>query len=388
MFASDLSASGFYSLAPSSEALEESLHFPEVRAQFDILPWKKEGFPYVFAMQVIQNKFQLVVFDIQKESAKKYLEIPLTGKLEKDRVALHRLSDLVQRDLFGIEGIASNKIIYSKRLKTDEGWSSEIWVCDADGFNDRAVISEKGYCVSPSFFPSQSEDFFYISFQEGQSKVYRSSTHKTVGEPMISLRGNHVLASMSPKRDQIAFICDAAGRPDLFVQNLDSRGKMVGKARQLFSAQRSTQASPTYSPDGKQIAFVSDKDGSPRIYVMDVASPKETKRPNPRLLTKANRENTSPSWSLDGKKLSYSAKVDGIRQIWLYDFATEQEKMITTGPENKENPSWAPDHIHLIYNTESDDQSELYRIHIGTRESLQISKGPGQKRFANLSSQE
>lgn len=381
----DLNSNGCASVVSINDSLEDVLNWSDIRSKFDLSIWKKESISYVVAIQIFLNRFQCTVFDIAKGSSKKYGEFPITGKLDVDRQHIHRLADTMHKDLFGVEGIASLKILYSKRGKIEDGWNSDIWVCDSDGANARPIISDQGYCLSPGFFPpeiSPAKEFYYVSFQEGQSKIYRSALNASSGVPMISLRGNQALPAINKKGTQIAFISDVAGRPDLFIQNLDNQGKMVGKARQLFSAPRATQASSTYSPDGKQIAFVSDKDGPPRIYVIDVTTPKDTKRVIPRLITKINRENTSPSWSPDGKKLAYSAKVEGIRQIWIYDFATQEEKPVTSGPENKENPSWAPDNLHLIYNTESDDRCSLYRVHMNQRESILISKGSDQDRFA------
>jgi len=371
----DLNHNGFSSVLEVSENLEESLSWPDVRARFDVSSWKKRRVSYVCTAQIVQNRLQLIVFNIQKESSKKYPDIQLTGKLEIDRAEIHHLTDAVQKDLFGVQGIASLKILYSHKSSGLNGWDSEIWMCDADGANTVPLVQHLGYCVSPGFFPGKN-GFYYVSFRGGQSKIYRSS-----GEEMIALRGSQALPSINAQGNQIAFITDVAGRPDLFVQNLDPQGKMVGKARQLFSAPRATQASPTYSPDGKQIAFVSDKDGVPRIYVLDVLGKKSTDKVAPRLLTKMHRENTSPSWSPDGLKIAYSAKVDGVRQIWVYDFSSQTETPITTGKEHKENPVWAPDNCHLIYNTESDDQCELYRVHVVQKEPMQISTGPGLKRF-------
>ena len=381
----DFNTNGFSAVAPTRENLEEKMKWPDIRAEFELEPWKKEQISYVLAVQVFQNRLQLTAFNIQNGTSKKYPDFPLTGKIEEDRSLVHRLADGVQKDLFGTEGIASLKILYSARQKEGDQWVSEIWTCDSDGANARQITAEKGYCLSPGFFPSsmsREKEFYYISFQQGQSKIYRSSLNQTEGELMVSLRGSQALPAINKKGSQMAFITDAAGRPDLFIQNLDGKGKMAGKARQLYSAPRATQASPTFSPDGKKIAFVSDKDGPPRIYLLDVSSPKETKKASPHLLTRKNRENTSPCWSSDGAKLAYSAKVDGVRQIWIYDFATDEEIQLTSGPENKENPSWAPDSLHLVYNTESDDICELYLIHLNQGEPILISKGPDQKRFA------
>lgn len=377
----DLNASGYCTVVPREDAFEETFHFPDVRSSFDVTLWKKEKITFCLAGSVSQNKLELTAFNIEQGTSKKYSSIPL------ERQAIHRLADAIQKDLFGKEGIASLKLIYTLRTKngTEKGrdWLSEVWISDSDGYNARQVTSEKSYCLSPYFLPNSANEFFYVSEKNGQSKIYRASLEKPNGELMVDLRGNQALAALSKKGTQMAFITDVAGRPDLFVQNLDDRGRMIGKARQLFSAPRATQATPTFSPDGKQIAFVSDKDGPPRIYVLSAVETKNKQRQQPRLLTKKNRENTSPSWSPDGTKLAYSAKVDGVRQIWIYDFLTEEEIPLTTGTQNKENPSWAPDSFHLVYNTESDDICELYMVHLNQGDPIQISKGPEQKRFAS-----
>jgi len=385
----DLHNGGYASVAPINQELEDLLNWSDLRKQFKLEKWAKEKFSYVFAIEVSMQQCSLTAFDIEQGTSKKYPPISLSGKLETDSRTIHRLADAIQQDVFGVEGIASLRILYAQREKNKESdglpWLSEIWICDSDGANARQLTHEKGYCLSPVFLPKVGEDpeFIYVFNNEGQSKIYRSCLSRPQGLPSISLRGNQALPAVSKKGNQIAFITDVAGRPDLFLQSLDSKRQMFGKARQIYSSPRATQASPTFSPDGKRIAFVSDKDGPPRIYLIDILNPKETKRAKPFLLTTKNRENTSPAWSPDGKKLAYSAKVDGVRQIWIYDFASEEEKQLTTGPETKENPAWAPDSIHLIYNTETDGNSELYLINLLQSDPVQISKGPGQKRFAS-----
>jgi TolB protein len=374
----DLNASGFCATLPTRYDLENSFASSE---KFNFLLWRKEKIPFCFSLNVAQNRLELTAYNIEKGTLKKYPSVAL------ERQAIHKLADMLQKDLFGKEGIASLKLIYTNRTKnqTAKGleWLSEIWVCDADGENARQITTEKSYCLSPYFISPNSDEFFYVSEKSGQSKIYKASLSKPKGELLIDLKGNQALPSFSKKGLQMAFITDVAGRPDLFLQAFNSKGAVIGKARQLFSAPRATQATPTFSPDGKQIAFVSDKDGPPRIYVMNVGTPKDIKQPRPRLLTKKNRENTSPSWSFDGTKLAYSAKVDGVRQIWIYDFLTDQETQLTRGAENKENPSWAPDSFHLVYNTESEESCELYLIHLNQCEPIRINNKTGQKRFAS-----
>src|SRR3990167_4433345 len=117
IFAFDLNTNGFTTTLPKSQAYEEQLRWPDVRDHFNIGVWKKEQIPYVLTIQVFQNRFELIVFDIAKGSSKKYPDCPLTGRLEEDRKKIHRLADTVQKDLFGVEGIASLRILYSQRQK-------------------------------------------------------------------------------------------------------------------------------------------------------------------------------------------------------------------------------------------------------------------------------
>lgn len=370
VLAFDFRAGGFFSLMPLAEG----------EAEFSKLPSSS----YALRGEIARKKMRFSLFDASKGTWKRYPDIPFSGSLEKDRKELHKLADQIHRDLFGVEGIASCQILYSQRspfLSLEER-HSEIWISDADGANGKRLTSEKGYCLSPTFFPrSSSGAYLFVSFDGGQSKIYCAHLGGPEKELFLRLRGSQILPALSSDGRLLAFISDAAGRPDLFLQKLGPSGEKIGKPRQIFSAPRATQASPTFSPKGTQVAFVSDKDGSPRIYLLDLIDPQETKKVHPLLLTKRNRENTSPAWSPDGTKLAYSAKVDGLRQIWIYDFATGEETPLTTGEGMKENPSWAPDSLHLVYNTESEESCELFLINLRSPEPLRISQGNGLKRF-------
>ncbi len=369
----DFNVGGFATVLPSRNEWEK---------EFDQALWKREKVPYVVAITATDNALHATLFDIERSTSKRYSNIPLTGQIAVDRKAMHALADQMQGDVFGSQGIASLRLIYSERKKQKNEWQSDLWIQDADGANRKQATLDHTYCITPSFFPHtaglKDPPFYFVSYKGGQSKIYAASLNKKP-QPLIELRGNQLLPAMNAKATQMAFIGDAAGRADLFLQTFDPQGQAVGKSRQLYSAPRATQASPTFSPDGKRVAFVSDKDGPPRIYWMDL----EAKRARPQLITLKNRENISPAWSPDGKKLAFSAKSDGVRQIWIYDFETGEETALTTGPENKENPAWAPDNLHLAFNTDVNEEGQLFLIDLNAKKAVQISQGAGQKRFAS-----
>ncbi len=379
----DLNYNGKTRVAQRAPAKEQQLLQKDKMAAFNMVKWKEFGIPYVVVGHINNHSLNVSLFITETGSLKHFQDIPLTGDMLQDRRQIHRLADGIYKALFQTDGIAATRILYAVQHKNPKAdgsqWVSEIWECDWDGASARQITKEGSYSVSPVALPHKSDKFLYVSYKLGQPKIYLASTHEGVGKKIVDLRGNQLLPAVSPRRDKIAFICDAGGRTDLFLQAFNPEKGEVGKPVQLFSYPHSTQASPTFSPDGQKLAFVSDKDGSPRIYV--IATNQIGKRPAPVLITKQNSESSCPSWSPDGSKLAYSAKTNGVRQIWIYDFETKEEKQLTSGSGHKENPSWAQDSLHLVFNSTDASSSELYVINLNQPEAVKISKGPGKKHF-------
>lgn len=389
VLAFDLNYNGSTKVLPFSEQKEKQLALKEHKEAFSPSVWKNLGAAYTVKLTLSGKNLSAYVFSVQSVSLKHFADIPLTGDLNQDRKQIHRLADSIHKALFDKEGVASFRILYAMQLKescADKGaWVSEIWECDWDGNNARQITRECSYCVTPVFvpsnakFPGANDRFLYVSYKLGQPKIFLASLKEGVGRRLVDLRGNQLLPAISPQRDKVAFICDAGGRSDLFLQPFNPQNGEVGKPVQLFSYPHSTQASPTFSPDGSKVAFVSDKDGQMRIYVIPVAS--SGKRADAVLITKQNRENSCPSWSPDGRKLAYSAKTNGVRQIWIYDFASKEERQLTAGAGNKENPVWAPDSLHLVFNSTDASSSELYIVNLNQPEAIKITKGQGKKHY-------
>ncbi|MBN1915116.1 MAG: Tol-Pal system protein TolB [Parachlamydiales bacterium] len=380
----DLTQSGRFHVVKTDSDKEIALDQIDNNRQW----WKAHNIAYVVKIKAEVNRLKIFLFDFQDNKSSSELDVVLSGEISRDRGHIHALSDRIVYFFTQQPGIAATKILYTLRKedrRDSKKWSSEVWICDYDGHNAQKVIEEEGYCVTPLFVPNKKyalrQPFLYVSYREGQPKIYHSFLDAHSGRPLLSLPGNQLLPSISPNADKIAFVSDAAGRPDLFMQYYDSNGHPKGKPLQLFSFARATQASSSFSPDGKMLAFVSDKDGSPRIYMLKVPESPSGSRPSVHLITKKNRDNVTPAWSYDGKKIAYSAKTNGVRQIWIYDFETEEEQQLTTDGYNKENPVWAYDNFHIIYNSEDYLSSELFMINLHNPRAQKISHGPGRKRF-------
>lgn len=363
--------------------LEKILLFDLNQAGYFFQVFEKGGKAHFVLTPVLaKNQLRLDFLKVYSSREQSLPAVFLKGDLAFDRRQVHKLASSFLESALGRKSFFQSRILYSVREEKEPGkWTSEIWMSDWDGGNEQRITFENNYCVHPQFL---SKDLFlYVSYKTGFPKLYSSSFKTGESKPFVVLRGNQLLPALSKNRKLLTFISDAAGRPDLFMQLLDSNFKPQKKPVQIFSFPRATQASSTFSPDGKQLAFVSDKDGTPRIYLIDLLENlQKRKRPKARLLTIKNRGNVSPSWSSDGKKIAYSAKTEEVKQIWMYDFETKKEKQLTFDGKDKENPYFALDNLNIVYNTENKDEAELYLINIKSLKPVKITSGPGRKRFA------
>lgn len=350
--------------------------------------WQAKNVYYVVKVRVKDKAISAAILMVNSKTVKSTEGLPLRGNLGEDRRQVHLLADTIHKAIFGTDGVASTKIVYTMKIqepKTNK-WISEVWEADYDGKNARQVTTGDNFCVTPVHIPPKpgfaSGSLLFVSYKIGQPKIYLASLKDGVGRRVSKLRGNQLTPAISRQRDKIAFVSDVAGNPDLFLQPFNAEGGGVEKPVQLSSAKKATHSSPTFSPDGNRIAYVCDKDGSPKIYILDISNPNlKPKDLKPTLLTKYNKENSAPSWSPDGSKIAYCAKTNGVRQIWIYDFETKREIQITQGSGNKENPVWAPNSLHLVFNSTGGESSELFLINLNQQEAVKITSGAGQKRY-------
>jgi len=383
----DLSHNGMTYLVKPSQEMAKASHPESFENLGDVQQWNALKVHYVIKPRIQNKQLAVRMLSVNNGTGKALDGIALTGNLAQDRRQIHLIADKIHQALFGNEGIASTRIIYTlKRNAATKDPSSDIWEADYDGFNARQVLTNAGYCVTPLYVPPKSGgaagSICFVSYKTGQPKIYFSSLGKGEPQRFSLLSGNQLMPSLSRQRNKIAFISDVTGNPDLFLQEFDPEQGPIGKPRQIYATHQATQGSPTFSPDGKSIAFVTNKDGSPRIYIMDIPTPDmRLKDIKANLISKANRENSAPSWSPDGTKLAYCAMTNGVRQIWIYDFLKRQEWQLTQGGTHKENPSWAPNNLHLVFNSTGNDVSELYLINLNQSNATKISAGAGEKRF-------
>jgi TolB protein len=343
----------------------------------------------VKAFAIITGKFEAgqLQLEVREVNSGKTTRFGFTADEQKFRHQVHELSDTIHKAFFGIPGIAATRILYTRKDRAaNNDFTGDIWIADYDGKGVKKLTSQNALCVTPSFIPpvpgKLGKDYLYVCYKSGPPRIFHATTDGGNGQRILTMGGNQLMPELSRSRDKLAFVSDAAGNPDLFLQAFDPAKGTTGKARQIYSVPYATQASPTFSPDGSKIAFVSNKDGNPRIYLMDI--PPEGMKQNQiktELLVKRAGAATAPQWAPDGSKIAYTLNTEGVRQIWVYDLNTGENKQVTSGPYDKENPTWAPNALHLAYNLQKGDICDIYMLNINELRPIQLTKGPGEKKY-------
>lgn len=220
---------------------------------YNKLAWKAQGVTHFISAEIVDKKFEVKALNTTTGSLKSFAPIPLSGVLAKDKKIIHHLADAVIKALFEEEGICSTRILYSYQLNSETGgsknWKAEIWECDWDGGNARQITKDGSYAVTPAAIPplkGGNEKFLYVSYKMGQPKIFLANVNDGLGKKSIDIRGNQLLPAVSPNRQMIAYICDASGRSDLFIQSLNPETGELGKPEQLYSYPNASQASPTF----------------------------------------------------------------------------------------------------------------------------------------------
>jgi TolB protein len=247
------------------------------------------------------------------------------------RLAIHGVSDELERWITGTRGIASTKIVFVE--------GKVMKIVDSDGANER-ILPTVGAALSPAWHPS-GKSIVYVDADDRGTRIGQIDL-RTLRPRLLSAskRGLNITPVYTKDGKNIVWAAGGDSPAELFIASAtgdDSVPKpFVGRTG--FET-----TSPSFSPDGKQIVFMSPVPLTPQLYTMNVNGT------GLRLLTPVvagkRSYRTGPDWSPAGDEIAFQQQ-NGDFQVWTISVKDRVMHQITSEGEN-EDPSWAPDGRHL-----------------------------------------
>jgi len=284
------------------------------------------------------------------------------GEPGRYRYLAHRVADDLLYNLTGERGVFFSRIAYVVK----SGNSSEIYICDFDGYNPILAISDSRFRNTLNLLPSWSaagDRLFFTSYSRGNPDLYCIDFLQNSVSALSTRQGLNYEAAMSPDGNHLAAVLSFGENTEIYL--IDSKS---GKILRQVTFSPSIDTSPTWSPNSRQIAFTSDRSGSPQIYVTDIDGA------NTRRLTYLGDYNTEPAWSPRGDLVAYTSRENGLFQIYAVDITGQNTYKLTDWGSN-EAPSWSPDGLHIVYTSNADGERGLWTMNFdGTgKMRLQVS---------------
>ena len=142
--------------------------------------------------------------------------------------------------------------------------------------------------------------------------------------------------------DELAFVSDRDGDPEIYVMNADGSGQTP------LTNNGALDGEPRWSPDRKWIAFISEESGDREINRVEVGKKDAT----PERLTHSDGMDETHRWSPNGGRLAFVSNRDGQPEIYLMDGNGSNFTRVTSDPSQPRLSGWSPDGQWIAFTLE------------------------------------
>ena len=358
VIADDLDFSGLFIVLPSTKYPPGFIRLDPDVNKLDRDAWRATKAEHLVYGNIREENNVLIgqfrLFDLF--SKEQLIGQELRVKREHARLAAHRFSEEVIRQLDGTQGIGTSEICFS----AGKTGSKEIYVADYDGANARQATHHNSVSIKPKMSPDGTK-IAYLSWKDRYSFLYifDRATGKSV--PLSKEVGLNSAPAWAPDGSKLALTLSKDGNTEIYLRDSD------GKNPVRLTRNKDGDTQPTFSPDGQKIAFISDRGGNPQVYVMDINGG------NVERLSYQGGNSYDPVWSPDGKKIAYvvEKRGDGM-EIYVMDANGGNAQRLTNSHGANESPSWSPDSRHVAFMSSRNGAPELWTVTLETGQERRI----------------
>jgi TolB protein len=133
----------------------------------------------------------------------------------------------------------------------------------------------------------------------------------------------------------------------------------------------SAESSPCWSPRGDQVCYVSDRAGKPQLFLMPAGGGSSAR------LLRGAEETVSPDWSPVSNQICFAVRQGNQYAVGVVDMGdpARERRMVTNAAGSWESPSWAPDGRHLVCSRRNGARCELFMVDTWHSRLVQITQG-------------
>jgi TolB protein len=363
----DLSVSNFFTFIKPEAYLENPSKVglrpaPGAPNGFNFSNWKTIGTEFLVraAYQVTGDEISVESYVYHVPTTKLVMGKTYKGPVNATRKMAHTFSNDLIKTLTGKRGMFISRIVASG---TPPGGNKEIYIMDWDGFNPVKISSHNSLAMSPTW-SNKGDKIAYTGYPMHQVEKVRNPDLFIYDIPsakrfLVSYRkGLNSGANFLPGDGSLLVTLSKDGNPDIYKMSAD--GLTLNQLTR--GPNRAMNVEPAVSPDGSKIAFSSDRAGRPHVFVMNIDGS------NPKRITFAGKYNASPAWSPDGKTIAFAGDDKGHFDIFTMSADGTNLKRMTDARKpngklaNNESPWWSPDGRHIVFSSDRTGKYQLYVV--------------------------